>query len=107
VGPIKPVGNNPRSAEELHATATLLYSALANHYFRSRNIWSAKGKAIPRRLNKVDVGFAGRFTDSFEKVFTENCAKTVIKLAEEILEPNGGFLFEGHKLVAPISWRIG
>ena len=30
----------------------------------------------------------------------------VINLAAEILEPDGGFLFEGLKLTAPESWRI-
>jgi hypothetical protein len=98
---------DPRSTQELHATATLLYSALANHYFRSRRVWSAKGKAIPRRLNAIDVSFAGRYIDSFESLFLKNHATAVIELAKEILEPDGGFLFEGHRLEAPESWRIG
>jgi len=97
---------DPRSPQELHATATVIYSALANHYFRSKNIWSAKGKAIPRRLKAVDLDFAGRFLNSFESLFSENYANEVIALAEEILKSDGGFLFEGHKLVAPKSWRI-
>jgi len=29
----------------------------------------------------------------------------VIKLAEKILAPHGGFYFEGYKLNAPLSWR--
>ena len=98
---------DPRSTQELHATATLLYSTLANHYFRSRRVWSAKGKAIPRRLNALDIGLAGKFLNSFEKLFSENYTTSVIKLTKEILEPDGGFLFEGHKLEAPESWRIG
>jgi hypothetical protein len=70
-------------------------------------VWSAKGKAIPRRLNEIDVSFAGRYLDSFERLFSKNHATAVIELAEEILEPDGGFLFEGHRLEAPESWRVG
>lgn len=97
----------PRSTQEMHATATLLYSTLANHYFRSKSLWSAKGKAIPRRLNALDVSLATKFLNSFEKLFSENCVAAVILLAEEILAPNGGFLSDGHKLEAPETWRVG
>ena len=97
---------DPRSTQEMHATATLLYPALANHYFRSRNIWSATGKAIPRRLHAVDSSFAKRFLDSFDSIFSKNCPEKVIDMAAEILETDGGFLFEGHRLEAPKSWRI-
>lgn len=98
---------DPRSPQELHATATLLYSALANHYFRSRNMWSAKGKAIPRRLKVVDPDLAEQFLGSFDGVFLKCNTQAVVHLAESILEAEGGFLFEGHKLEAPESWRIG
>lgn len=98
---------DPRSPQELHATATLLYSALANHYFRSRNMWSAKGKAIPRRLNTVDSDLAEKYLGSFDSVFLKCRTQEVIRLAEGILEPEGGFLFQDHKLEAPESWRVG
>ncbi len=97
---------DPRTTQEMHATATLLYPVLANHYFRSRNIWSAKGKAIPRKLHAIDATFARRFLESFEEVFSGSNPKKVISLSAEILEANGGFLFEGYRLEAPESWRI-
>ena len=86
--------------------ATLLYPALVDHYLRSQNLWSAKGKAIPRRLQTVNADFAKRVVDSFERVFADNSAKKVIDIAAEILNADGGFLFEGHRLEAPQSWRI-
>jgi hypothetical protein len=98
---------DPRSTQELHATATLLYSAMADHFFRSRSKWSAKGKAIPRKLKAVDRDLAAKFVGGFEEVFAMNNTEAVIKLAEEILEPDGGFLFDGYKREAPESWRIG
>jgi len=94
-----------RSIHELYATAALLYSTLANHYFRSRNIWSAKGKAIPRRLHSLDPQFAEVFLDSFEELFTRKRIEKVIRLSSDILEASGGFLFDGHRLKAPVSWR--
>lgn len=97
---------DPRSPQELHATGTVLYSALANHFFRSRHVWSAKGKAIPGRLRAVDPDLAGRFLDSFDTLFGSHCSREVIQLAEEILLPDGGFLFEGYKRAAPPSWRV-
>jgi hypothetical protein len=97
----------PRSTQEMHATATLLYPTLANHYFRSNGLWSAKGKGVPRRLNELDNGLAERFFNSFERLFTGNCVTAVIALSEDILDPNGGFLFDGYKSKAPKTWRIG
>jgi len=96
----------PRSNEEMQAIATVLYPVLANHFFRRQNIWSAKGKTIPRRLKEVNPGIAGRFLESFNTLFTRNQAEAVIDLATEILTPDGGFLFEGYKLEAPESWRL-
>lgn len=97
---------DPRSKHELHASATILYSILANHYFRARNKWSAKGKSIPRKLKAVDPLIAERFLTSFDNVFTKSETQAVIQLAHDILAPDGGFLFQGFKLKAPDSWRI-
>jgi hypothetical protein len=97
---------DPRSKQEMVAISTSLYPALANHYLRSRHLWSAQGKAIPRRLHAVDASFAKRFLDSFDEIFLKNCPDKVVNIAAEVLEADGGFLFEGHKLDAPPSWRI-
>jgi len=94
----------PRSKDELVASGTELYQALADYYFRSNNLWSAKGKSIPRNLNKADAHLCLRYCSSFEELFAGHPEK-VIALAEEILKPNGGFLFAGHRLAAPAHWR--
>ncbi|MBE9059506.1 nucleotidyltransferase domain-containing protein [cf. Phormidesmis sp. LEGE 11477] len=95
----------PRSRAEQIASATVLFSQLANHFLRSRQLWSAKGKTIPRRLREVDPEFAVRFEESFQALFTTGRATQVITLAEEVLERSGGRLFKGHKLAAPPDWR--
>ena len=97
----------PRTPGEMYAIASQLYNAIANHYFRSRGLWSANGKTIPRRLRKIDETFAGRFEGAFNSVFAHGKPDELIALAAETLSAHGGFLFEGHRLEAPQDWRIG
>ncbi len=97
---------DPRSTIEMQATASQLYGVLGNHYLRSRQLWSAKGKTLPRRLIAINREFAQRYSRSFETLFLKNLTTEVVELAAEILKPDGGFLFEGYKLEAPKSWRI-
>lgn len=95
----------PRSEHELTATAADLYSALANYYLRTKGLWSAKGKAIPSVLDLADHGLAARFSAAFGSLFRGAGTTEVVTLAEEILAPAGGFLFEGFRLDAPPAWR--
>ena len=95
----------PRSKAELVGTGTQLYEALANHYFRTNNLWSAKGKSIPRILKQADEDLCLRYLSAFEELFASGRPDSVIALAEEILKPTGGFLFAGHRLEAPESHR--
>jgi hypothetical protein len=96
---------HPRSDLELVATGARLYEAAADFYLRSRTLWSAKGKAVPRRLREVDAAFAARFCGAFETLFAEKRAEEVIALVEETLEPFGGFLFDGYKSEATSDKR--
>jgi hypothetical protein len=95
----------PRSKDELVATGTELYETLADYYLRTNNLWSGKGKSIPRILKRVDADLCLRYCNSFEELFAGGNPERVIALAEEILKPNGGFLFDGHKLDAPADYR--
>lgn len=95
----------PRTNHEALAILTSLYPALADHYFRTRNLWSASGKSIARALLSHDGDFATRFLDGFEAAFAGNGPASIIDLATEILQRDGGFLFEGYRLDAPTSWR--
>jgi hypothetical protein len=95
----------PRSKDELVASGTELYEALADYYLRTKTLWSAKGKSIPRILKQADADLCLRYCNSFEELFANGQPAKVIALAEEILKPNGGFLFDGHKLDAPADCR--
>lgn len=96
----------PRNRAELRIVVSNLYSAIADHFLRSQNQWSAKGKSIPRRLMSVDPEFHNRFADAFETAFTSNDVTAVFRLCEDVLEPDGGFLFDGYIRDAPKEWRI-
>lgn len=94
-----------RSRAEQTASTSALYPALANHYLRARGVWSAKDKTIPRRLQQVDPSFAVRFIAAFEELFRDGRPAAVIALTEEVLAPDGGWLFDGYVLGAPTAWR--
>lgn len=96
---------NPRSKSEAISTGVRLYEVLANYYFRSRKIWSASGKSIPRRLRSVDAEIARKFESGFENLFSNGIADEVILLTQELVAPQGGFNFDGYKRIAPKEWR--
>lgn len=97
---------DPRNAAEMNATAASLYGVLANHFFRSKKLWSAKGKSIPRKLLKADPGIAKQFIEAFDRLFKDGDTRQLFQLAEDILKPSGGFLFDSYKIEAPADWRI-
>lgn len=88
----------PRSKEEMTASATVLYTLLADFYFRTNGFWSAKSKSIPRNLQKINPELRQKFRASFEELFVAGKPEKVIELAEELLEPHGGFMFDGLRL---------
>lgn len=96
---------DPRSKAELTAVGTRLYDALSSCYFRINEQWLAKGKSIPRSLQRHNPVFYQEFTASFEELFVVGKTERIINLAEKLLAPFGGFIFDGIKLDAPADWR--
>jgi len=94
-----------RSKAELVASGTELYEALADYYFRTNNLWSAKGKSIPGILKQADADLCLHYCTAFEELFVGGQPEKVVALAEVILNPKGGFLFDGHRLDAPADYR--
>lgn len=87
----------PRSDEELVATGAYLYQDAAEFYFRTRGLWAAHSKTIPRRLRAADAAFAERFIRAFDALFAGKRAEPAVALVAGLLEPFGGFLFEGFR----------
>ena len=98
---------SPRSRTELVAIGAVLYADLADYFFRSQGLWSARAKMIPRRLHAQAPAVAERFVRAFAGLFEHMQAGPVIALTEEILSPRGGRLFAGYKAIAPKEWRSG
>ncbi|RYG66466.1 nucleotidyltransferase domain-containing protein [bacterium] len=96
----------PRSAAELRATGVQLHDALADFYFRSQGLWSARGKTIIRKLRAHSPEFCARFEAAFEALFVAGEARLVIELSEEVMGPYGGVLFAEYRLEAPAEFRI-
>lgn len=86
---------------ELIAVASSIYTELADYYLRSRRAWTGTGKGLLKRLKRLDPAFARKFSDSFEDLFATGQTGRVIELAGEILQPDGGFLFEGYRREVP------
>ena len=95
----------PRTDDELIGTGTQLYEQLADYHLRRRGLWSARGKAIPRVLRRVDAAFCTAYCEAFATLFTRGDAGAVIRLVEEVLEESGGLLFNGYRADAPMAWR--
>lgn len=96
---------DPRSQDELIATGSQLYETVANYYLWTKGLWVARGKSIPRVLRRTNPEFCATFCHSFEDLFQRGDPQAIIALAEEVLGPDGGFLFEGYRLDAPPEWR--
>jgi hypothetical protein len=89
----------------LIATGVKLYTTLADYYLRSNGLWSAIGKYVPRVLKKTNPTFFERYSLCFNMLMQNGDPGAVIRLSEDILEPDGGFLFEGYRLDVPLNWR--
>lgn len=96
----------PRSKIEALGSMSALYPALATHYLRSRGLWAAKDKTIPRALGAADAALAERFAAAFGALARGDGAEAVIALSEDVLASDGGPLFEGYVRRAPADWRL-
>lgn len=92
---------DPRPADERYAILVYLYGKLADFYLRANCQWSGESKALPRIIKKYNPETAARFQSAFESAFQQNDMVPVITLAEEIMSPFGGYLWNGYKAYAP------
>ena len=92
----------PTTGEILSTTLVINYTTTgtqdaADFYFRARGLWAAHSKTIPRRLRAADAAFAARFTHAFDALFNGKRAEPAAALVAALLDPFGGFLFEGFR----------
>ncbi|HEY9677138.1 MAG TPA: nucleotidyltransferase domain-containing protein [Drouetiella sp.] len=96
----------PRSSAELMATGAQLLDVLGDFYLRANNMWSASGKTMFRKLAVADPQIEHQFQSAFHELFANANQAACIQLAEQIVQPHGGLLFDGFKSEAPPEWRL-
>ncbi len=96
---------SPRTVFEGLATVAKLHGTLAFFLFRSHGTWAAGTKHIPRSIQKVFPDLFPRWVKSFQEAFSGDFQAS-IDLTEEILNQNGGYLFDGYHRLAPKEWRL-
>jgi putative intracellular protease/amidase len=96
----------PRSREEAIGIAVRLYEVLGDFALRSNGFWSGNGKQVSRALERQIPQLFKDFTSAFEEFFSRGNTAGVISLAEKIVAPLGGFLFDGYRRTAPTTWRM-
>jgi len=97
---------SPKSYEEQIASASWLFEALSQFYFRAQNKWCASGKSIIRYLHQENPDLAREFSESFNRVYKEGDSTHLKKLVEKILQPYGGILWSGYHSDAPEDAKI-
>lgn len=90
---------------EQQAILMRLYEAFANHYFRSRQRWSGKGKWIPRRFREIDEAYAKDVFIRMKQALRGEGFEPFLGMVEEELAKVGGLLFDGFRLEAPKEWK--
>jgi hypothetical protein len=94
----------PRSHGEAMGSLSVMHETLADFYLRGRGAWSASGADIPKALQAADAEFAKRWQRVFTTAFMGD-RNGLMSLVDEVLEPHGGFLFDGHVRRAPDNWK--
>lgn len=91
----------PKTRGELIASASVIFTELADYFLRTNRGWTGTGKGLLKRLRRQDPVIARRFSESFEDLFATGQTGRVIDLASDVLAPEGGFLFEGYRREVP------
>jgi len=84
-------------AEELFIANTLA-DAIHEFVLRTNVQWIGASKWIVRALNQFDKNFARKFVQAFDAFYKTGYKDAIIDLADEVLNPYGGRLFEGYSL---------
>jgi hypothetical protein len=87
------------------AIGAALYTLLGDLILRGNGVWSGAGKWLPREVVAFDSAIGRDFITAFDLLFREGLTAPVLDLAEQVLAPHGGLLFDGYRSDAPAEWR--
>ncbi|TAA73421.1 nucleotidyltransferase domain-containing protein [Planococcus salinarum] len=78
--------------------AGTLAELLAEFELRTQGHWVGTSKWIVRSLKQYDRNFADRYVAAFDEYYRHGNKRGVIELADTVMEPHGGRLFEGFSM---------
>ncbi|WP_404321805.1 hypothetical protein [Cytobacillus firmus] len=90
------MGSSNRSEEFFIATA--LAELLSEFVLRTNRQWIGASKWVYRSLKDYDEEFANQFVKAFDIFYKTGNKGQVIELADNVLQPFGGKLFDGFSL---------
>jgi predicted nucleotidyltransferase len=90
------IGSDNR-AEEIFIAGTLA-EQLQEFVLRTNKRWVGKSKWVVRELNRFDPVFTEQFVEAFSHYYNTGNKNKVTGLADLILEPFGGRLFDGFSI---------
>lgn len=93
---------NPTSPHANWAIRAELYRQLAEFYLLSNGQWIGSGKILVRLLERYNINKAQQFFEAF----THGTYKEVEQLTLEVLEPQGGLLWDGYVTRASLTYRV-
>lgn len=79
-------------------TGCTLAEQLHEFVLRTNKRWVGKSKWVVRELNRYDPVFTEQFVEAFSHYYETGNKNKVTELAELILEPFGGRLFDGFSI---------
>ncbi len=85
--------SDPRPLGEVMFSAASLSRSIAEFVLARNKHWLSTGKALHRNLRQVEPELADRLAEAWAQVGSD--PTPLIALADEVLEPVGGRLFEG------------
>lgn len=90
------IGSNNK-AEEIFIAGTLA-EQLQEFVLRTNKHWVGRSKWVVRELNHYDPVFTDRFVEAFSQYYRKGNKKIVVEMADLVLEPFGGRLFDGYSV---------
>jgi predicted nucleotidyltransferase len=96
---------SPKNKEEQIISAVHLFEPLLQFYFRAQKKWTASGKSLIRLFKMDNPELAEEWTTAFEILIQTGDATAVETVVTKILEPYGGFLWDGFRSDAPADWK--
>lgn len=78
--------------------AGALAEGIAEFELRTHGCWIGASKWIVRSLKQYDMDFATRFVAAFDDYYRNGSKEKAVELADAVMGPHGGRLFEGFSL---------